>query len=213
MEDASNGKVEEALQKVEEALKEDAELVVDSVKELVKNLVDGDSQPAAKEAEDREDSRSSSSSSDGEKEEDPREEIDNPGHVVTVEEAVEEVSENVVDSTVAESEQGGYLEKTVEVKEEEETVVASSEAASGVEEVVAEQISETALTAQEETNAVPAPTGLVLPVEEESKGDLTPEGGNDLPQQPPENVSAAEQIAESTVNPVSATDLMVCFRD
>lgn len=206
MEAASNGKVEEAV-------KEDAELVVDSVKELVKDLVDGDSQPAAKEAEDREDSRSSSSSSDGEKEEDPREETDNPGHVVTVEEAVEEVSENVVDSTVAESEQSDYQEKLGEVKEEEETVVASSEAASGVEEVVAEQISETALAAQEETNAEPAPTSLVFPVEEESKGNLAPEGGDDLPQQPPENVSAAEQIQESTVNPVSATDLMVCFQD
>lgn len=219
MENATNGKVEEALQKVEEGVREDAQLVIDSVKVLVKDLVDGDSQPVKKEAGDREGSESSSSSSDGEKEQDPSEQTENPGLVVAVEETVEEISEKVVDSTVAESERSGDQEKMevseAEVKEEEVAIVASSEVASGVDvtEVVTEQISETTVTTQVETKAEPAPTCLVLPVEEEMKGNLAPKGSEDSSVRPPENVPAAEQIPENAGNPVSALNLMSYFRD
>ncbi|PKI69843.1 hypothetical protein CRG98_009718 [Punica granatum] len=88
-EEASNGKVKEALQKVEGVVKEDAEYVVDSVKELVKELMDGESELATKESKDRKDA-SLSSSSDEEKEEAPREDnTENAGPAAVVEETVE----------------------------------------------------------------------------------------------------------------------------
>ncbi|PKI55498.1 hypothetical protein CRG98_024110 [Punica granatum] len=88
-EEASNGKVREALQKVKDVAKEDVEYVVYSVKELVKELMDGESELATKESKDRKDA-SSSSSSNEEKEEDPREDnTENARPVAAVEETVE----------------------------------------------------------------------------------------------------------------------------
>ncbi|XP_031391353.1 enolase-phosphatase E1 isoform X1 [Punica granatum] len=202
MEEASNGKVKEALQKVEGVVKEDAEYVVDSVKELVKELMDGESEAVAKESEDRKDA-SWSSSSDEEKEEDPREDnTENAGPVAAVEETVEEVSETVVDSTIAESEPSGSQEQKevpeVEYKEEEVAIVASSEGKNVVEvtEAVTEQISETTLLPPVETKAEPAPTSSVLPIQDESRGDLAPKESEDPPPQPP-----AAETPVTTVNP------------
>ncbi|KAK4770157.1 hypothetical protein SAY87_030689 [Trapa incisa] len=208
MEDTSNGKIEEALQKVEGAVKDDAETVIELVKGVAKDLVDGDSQPEKKEAGDQEESDSSSSSSsnsDGEKE-DPREQTEDPVPAVAVEETAEEVSETVVDSTVTESEQSGGYNENIEVsevkfQEEEVAIEASSEVASGVE--VAEAVIEPPETTVVEAEvASDAPSSQVLPVEEETEGNLAPKGSDNSSAKPPENAPAVEQTPEEgTGNP------------